>query len=117
MSLLANTVEEFLGALYLDQGFEAAEEFLKLHLYPKLGEIQEKRLYKDAKSHLQELVQAKGLQAPEYVVVSEEGPDHDRQFTIKAMINGTEYGRGAGKSKQLAQQNAAKYVLEHLSML
>jgi ribonuclease III len=117
VSLLANSVEALLGALYLDQGFEAVEHFLETYLYPKLDEIQKKRLYKDAKSHLQELVQAKGLQAPDYVVVDEQGPDHDREFTVKAVIAGKEYGRGSGRSKQLAQQNAAQYVLEHLSEL
>src|SRR5689334_20027171 len=71
-SLLANTVEALLGALYLDQGMEVVEAFLIEHLYPKLDEIQKKRLYKDPKSHLQEYVQAQGFQAPEYVVVSEQ---------------------------------------------
>lgn len=117
VSLLANTVEAVLGALYLDQGFEAAEQFLVTHLYPKLEEIQKKRLYKDSKSQLQEYVQAKGLQTPDYVVVNEQGPDHDREFTVKALINGKEFGEGSGRSKQLAQQNAAQYVLDHLKLL
>jgi ribonuclease III len=117
ISLLANSVEALLGAMYLDQGFEVVEKFLGKHLYPKLEDIQKNRLYKDAKSQLQEHVQALGFLAPEYIVISEEGPDHDRQFTIKAMINGKEYGQGTGKSKQLAQQNAAQYVLEHIDQL
>lgn len=116
VSLLANTVEAVLGALYLDQGFDAAERFLQEHLYPKLAEIQQKRLYKDAKSQLQEHVQAQGFAAPEYVVVTEHGPDHDREFTVKVLIGGEERGRGMGKSKQLAQQSAAQFVLEHLNL-
>jgi len=115
-SLLANGVEALLGALYLDQGFEVVEEFLAVHLFPKLEEIQTKRLYKDHKSQLQELVQAQGLEAPEYVVIEENGPDHDRQFTVKVMVGGKDAGVGKGRSKQLAQQEAARVVLEKTSV-
>ncbi len=114
VGLLANTVEAVIGALYLDQGFDASYAFIEEHIFPKLTEIKAKKLYKDAKSHLQEMVQSKGLAAPDYVVIDESGPDHDRQFTVKALIDGLEAGRGKGKSKQLAQQAAAQYVLEHL---
>jgi len=117
IGLLANTVEAVIGALYLDQGFDAAYNFIESVVFPRLDEIKEKKLYKDAKSQLQELVQAKGFNAPEYIVIEESGPDHDRQFTIKVLIDGLESGRGKGKSKQLAQQSAAQYVLEHLEDL
>ncbi|CAN5291462.1 ribonuclease III [soil metagenome] len=113
IGLLANTVEAVLGALYLDQGFEAAYTLIETHIFPRLDEIKEKKLYKDSKSQLQELVQSKGMPAPEYVVIDESGPDHDRSFTIKVLVDGLEAGRGKGKSKQLAQQSAAQYVLEH----
>jgi ribonuclease-3 len=116
-SLLANTVEALLGALYLDQGFEATQAFLEEHLFPKLPDILQKKLYKDPKSHLQELVQAKGFDAPEYVVIDESGPDHDRQFLVKVMINGKKGGEGKGRSKQLAQQDAAQFVLDHQDSL
>lgn len=112
--LLANTMEAVIGAIYLDQGFAAAYAFIEQHILPLLEKIKTKKLYKDAKSQLQEMVQAKGFIAPEYVVIDESGPDHDRQFTIKVLIDGLEAGRGRGKSKQLAQQSAAQYVLEHL---
>jgi ribonuclease-3 len=112
-SLLANAFEALLGALYLDQGFEVVEEFLSIHLYPKTAEIRSKKLYKDAKSQLQELVQSKGFTAPEYKVIDESGPDHDREFTITVLINGKEAGKGKGKSKQTAQQLAAQSVLDH----
>lgn len=112
-SLLANAFEALIGALYLDQGMKAVEAFLQTHLFPHFPEILKKKLYKDAKSQLQELVQAHGWAAPEYRVVHEEGPDHDRQFTVLVKINGVEKGRGVGKSKQLAQQAAAQYVLDH----
>ncbi len=117
IGLLANTVEAVIGAIYLDQGFEAAYSFIETTIFPRLDEIKEKKLYKDAKSQLQELVQSKGLSAPEYLVIDESGPDHDRQFTIKVLVDGLEAGRGKGKSKQLAQQAAAQYVLEHLDEL
>jgi len=113
-SLLANAVEALLGALYLDQGMNVVKTFLQTHLFPKLAEIRSKKLYKDPKSQLQELVQAQGLEAPEYVVVEESGPDHDRHFTVKVVIDGKDRGVGKGKSKQLAQQNAAQFVLENL---
>jgi len=111
--LLANTVEAVIGALYLDQGFDAAYAFIEKHIFPRLDEIKQKKLYKDAKSQLQEYVQSKGLAAPDYVVIEESGPDHDREFTVKVLIDGLEAGRGKGKSKQLAQQAAAQSVLEH----
>ena len=112
-SLLANAFEALLGSLYLDQGMAAITNLLKTHLYPKLEEIQQKKLYKDAKSQLQELVQSFGYSAPEYIVTGEDGPDHDREFTVKVLINGKDSGSGKGRSKQLAQQSAAQYVLEH----
>ncbi|SRR5258708_2962458 len=110
--LLANALEAFIGGLYLDQGLDAVEVFLQEHLFPKFPEIQAKRLYKDAKSQLQELVQSKGMGAPEYIVIDESGPDHDRIFTVKVLIGNKEAGTGRGKSKQLAQQDAAQAVLE-----
>jgi ribonuclease III len=116
-SLLANTVEALLGALYLDQGFDAVDAFLQKYLFPRLPDILQKKLYKDPKSHLQELVQAKGFDAPEYLVIDESGPDHDRQFTVKVLINGKEGGQGKGRSKQLAQQDAAQFVLDHQDSL
>ena len=112
-SLLANALEALIGALYLDQGMPAVTEFLKIHLFPLFDEVKEKKLYKDPKSQLQETVQAQGSSAPEYIVIDEQGPDHERQFTVKVMINGVEKGTGTGRSKQLAQQAAAQFVLDH----
>lgn len=111
-SLLANALEAFLGALYLDQGIDVVETFLQEHLFPRFDEIRSKKLYKDPKSQLQELAQARGMGAPEYIVVDEKGPDHDRVFTVKVKIGGKESGSGQGKSKQLAQQAAAQTVLD-----
>lgn len=111
-SLLADITEAVIGAIYLDAGFEKAEDFLKKYLFVKFDDIQKNKLYKDAKSLLQEVVQAKGLPTPVYEVVKEVGPDHDKEFTVKVMIGELEKGKGSGKSKQLAQQEAAKEALE-----
>lgn len=110
-SLLADTFEALLGALYLDQGFGVVEQFLIAHLLPRLPLIQEKGLYKDAKSKLQEVVQAKGLSAPEYFLLKAEGPDHAKQFKVAVRIAGKIAGEGVGSSKQLAQQQAAAQAL------
>lgn len=115
-SLLADTFEAVIGALFLDQGLEAVREFLTEHLFPLFEEIQAQRLYKDPKSELQEVVQAKGFAAPAYEVVGEQGPDHDKEFTVEVQIDGRAYGRGTGKSKQQAQQAAADQALKQFSV-
>lgn len=109
--LLADVFEAVTGALYLDQGFEAVKEFLAEYLFPKFAEIKSKKLYRDSKSLLQEVVQAKGLPTPSYEVINEEGPDHDKTFTIEVRVNDKVVGQGVGKSKQLAQQEAASQAL------
>jgi len=116
-SLLANAVEALLGALYLDQGIEVVQRVLEKFLFPKMELILKKKLYKHAKSMLQEILQAEGVATPEYVVVSEDGPDHDRQFTIKVVVGGQDAGQGSGKSKQLAQEAAAQTVLDNDSLI
>lgn len=110
--LLADVTEAVIGALYLDQGFDAVEKFLQDYLFPKFEEIKKKRLYKDGKSFLQELVQAKGLPTPSYEVIKEVGPDHDKEFTVQVSVGSQIRGTGVGKSKQLAQQSAAEQALE-----
>ena len=111
-SLLADTFEAIVGALYLDQGMPIVESFLAEHLFPKFATIKAKKLYKDPKSSLQEVVQAKGFATPVYKVIEEIGPDHEKEFTVEAIVDGEPMGRGMGKSKQLAQQEAARVALE-----
>lgn len=115
VSLLADTMEAVIGALYIDQGFEAVSTFLHEYLFPRFEAIKAQRLYKDAKSELQEVVQAKGYDAPDYTVINEEGPDHDKQFTVEVSVGGQSRGKGSGKSKQQAQQVAAANALERLN--
>ncbi len=111
VSLLADTTEAIIGAIYLDQGFEAAKEFVKINIAPKFDEIKAKRLYKDAKSLLQETVQAQGYPTPHYSVVDEQGPDHQKVYTVKAVVGDKDRGHGQGANKQAAQQAAAAQAL------
>ena len=109
-SLLADTVEAIIGALFIDSDITACEKFIKDNLLFDLEE-KAKMPLKDAKSRLQELVQAKGLSTPKYKLLSEEGPDHDKKFEIGVLVDEKEYGRGEGKSKSSAEQEAAKDAL------
>ncbi len=109
--LLANTVEALLGAIFLDQGMEKAKEFVDKFILSKLPETVKESL-KDPKSLLQEYVQAKGLPAPQYKVVTEVGPDHAKEFTIDAIVDKKVMGTGSGSSKKAATQDAAAKALK-----
>ncbi len=111
-SLLADTMEAIIGALYLDQGIEVVRTFLHTELFVEIDDILTNKLYKDAKSHLQEIVQSLGFDTPTYEVIAAEGPDHDKQFTVNAVVDGKTIGTGVGKSKQRAQQAAAEKALQ-----
>lgn len=110
-SLLANCFEAYLGALFLDQGIEAATTFLHEVLIPKIAVFVEKRAFKDPKSLLQEHVQSQKLNSPLYKVLEEEGPPHAKTFTIGVFVQNENIGEGKGKSKQEAEENAAKEAL------
>jgi len=112
-SLLADTVEAIIGALYLDQGIEKAKEFIETNILIDVDQ-KAKLPLKDPKSLLQEKVQAKNLAAPKYQVVSEEGPDHNKLFEIEVVINGESVAKGKGKSKSEAEQDAASNALTNM---
>lgn len=114
-SLLADSMEAVIGALYLDQGFAAAEKLLQEVLFIEFEQILQQKLYRDSKSHLQEMIQAKGYPTPSYEVVSEIGPDHDKTFTINVLVNNEVVATGTGSSKQRAQQAAAQAALDKLA--
>jgi ribonuclease-3 len=116
-STLSSAFEAVLGALYLDQGMEAAEAFLLPFFRPELERLQSDQLTKDAKSRLQEWSQAELKTTPSYVTVSTTGPDHDRVFTIEVRIGSKTYGVGTGKSKQLAAQAAAQDALNKAKVM
>ena len=110
--ILANAFEAVLGAVYLDQGYDAAEAFVARTLYPKIESIIENKAYQDAKSRFQEVAQEKKSITPAYKTISEEGPDHDKKFTVGAYLHDKEIARGEGKSKQEAEQVAAQAALD-----
>lgn len=110
--ILADAFEALLGALYLDQGFDTAEAFVAKHLYPKLDAVLLNKTYQDAKSRFQEMAQDEEGITPRYKTISEEGPDHARTFTVGVFLNEKEVARGEGKSKQEAEQSAAKNALD-----
>ncbi len=110
--ILADAFEAVIGALYLDQGYEAAEQFIAKNLYDKIDEVVKKRAWQDAKSRFQEAAQEKKGITPRYQLLDEVGPDHDRTFTVGVFLNDTEMAKGEGKSKQEAEQSAAQAALE-----
>ncbi len=109
--ILANSFESVVGAIYLDQGYEVVKKFITEHLIINLEKIIEEKLYLDSKSHFQELAQEREGITPRYDVISEEGPDHDKIFTISVKIGDKVWGKGSGPSKQLGQQAAAENAL------
>ncbi|HJO89952.1 MAG: ribonuclease III [Candidatus Pacebacteria bacterium] len=110
--ILANTFESFVGALYLDQGYEQAKDFIAQNLFPLTDEIVEKGLWQDAKSRLQEIAQEKENTTPQYKTVQEIGPDHEKNFIVGVYLSDMEIAKGEGKSKQEAEQEAAQKALE-----
>ena len=106
--ILANTFESVVGAIYLDQGYAAADTFISTFLLPQIDEIVEKGLWVDAKSKLQEEVQERFSMTPMYETVSEIGPDHDKTFTVRVKYGDGKVAEGNGKSKQEAEQEAAR---------
>jgi ribonuclease-3 len=109
-SLLADTVEAIIGAIFMDRGLPDAEQFIIESLLADVVKIASTPL-KDPKSRLQEYVQSQGLPAPKYKVVEESGPDHSKKFVIEVMVNDSSWGRGEGKSKGSAEQAAALQAL------
>ncbi|MBP9710784.1 MAG: ribonuclease III [Candidatus Pacebacteria bacterium] len=110
--LLANAIEALIGAIYLDQGYDKAKEFIERHLFPKIEEIISKKLWRDPKSTLQEKAQEIEGVTPHYSVVRETGPDHDKQFIVGVYVKENLLAQGSGKSKQEAEQDAARNALE-----
>jgi ribonuclease-3 len=110
-SILADAYEAVVGALYLDQGYEKAKVFVSETVLAKTDEVISKGLYKDAKSFVQEKSQELLNVTPSYKVVSEEGPDHDKRFTVSIFFGTDEVAQGEGKSKQEAETQAAKAAL------
>jgi ribonuclease-3 len=111
----ANAVEAIIGAVYLDQGYEAAKGFITDHIVSRLPEILETGTWLDPKSKFQETAQDQYGLTPNYRVMDETGPDHDKVFTIGVFVGDKLFGKGSGSSKQAAQQEAAAHALKHMS--
>jgi len=109
-SLLADTVEAIIGAIFIDRGIHDAEDFIKENLMSDVTKIASEPL-KDPKSRLQEYAQSQGFPAPKYKVVEESGPDHSKKFLIEVIVNDSSWGRGEGKNKGAAEQAAAGQAL------
>ncbi len=110
--ILANAFEAVIGAIYLERGYEDAEKFILKHIVSKLEKILSSGSWRDPKSHLQEVSQRIDGATPQYRVLEEVGPDHDKVFTLGVYVNNTLMGNGSGHSKQIAQQQAAKAALD-----
>jgi len=110
--ILANTYESYIGAVYLDQGYDIARDFITESLLGKLDVIVAKKLWRDSKSLVQEKSQEYLNVTPSYNVISESGPDHDKNFTIGIFFGDDLIAEGKGHSKQEAEQAAAQAALE-----
>lgn len=109
--ILANSYEAVVGAIYLDKGYEAAKIFITKSILSTFDAILESGSWMDPKSHLQELAQSREGHTPLYKVLAEEGPDHDKIFTVGVFVGGELRGQGTGPSKQSGQQKAAEAAL------
>ncbi len=111
-SILANSVEAIIGAIYLDKDYDTAATFIHKNIISKLPYILKNKLYLDAKSRLQETAQEKVGITPSYKVVGESGPDHKKTFAVAVFLNDEQVAIGEGTSKQEAQMSAAELALE-----
>lgn len=111
--ILANAYEAVVGAIYLDQGYDAAKSFIEKSLLVTFKDILKSGTWVDPKSQLQELAQSKEGHTPLYKVLAEEGPDHDKTFTVGVFINDQLRGSGVGPSKQIGQQKSAEQALAY----
>jgi ribonuclease-3 len=110
--ILANTYEAYVGAVFLDGGYDVADKFITESLLPHTNEIVSKKLWRDAKSLIQEKAQEFVGSTPAYKVLHESGPDHDKHFTVGIYFGADLIAEGKGKSKQEAEQSAAMAALK-----
>ncbi len=110
--ILANAFEAFVGAIYLDGGYEPAKDFITKTVFPKADEVIKKNLIEDYKSAFQHKAQETEGITPIYKVLAQAGPDHDRRFTVGLYLADTKIAEGSGHAKQEAEQSAARAGLE-----
>ena len=109
--ILANAFEATTGAIYLDKGYDAAKKYITDNILSTLPQILEEESWRDPKSYLQELSQARDGFTPIYKVIKEDGPDHEKIFTLGVFVGDKKMGEGEGPSKQTAQQEAAREAI------
>ena len=107
-SILADCFEAVIGAIYLDHGYEKAREFIEKHILVKIDTVLDEETWRDPKSYVQELAQKIDGETPVYKTLKEDGPDHDKVFTVGVYVSGKLKGTGTGHSKQEAQTEAAR---------
>jgi ribonuclease-3 len=110
--ILANAFEAITGALYIERGYDACRDFITQHILSTFDDILKTGSWMDPKSRLQEIVQGQVGATPSYRVLSEEGPDHEKLFTVGVYVNDKLAGKGTGPSKQTAQVSAAATALK-----
>lgn len=114
-AILADTVEAVIAAIYLDSNLEEAEKFILANISEQIEFASKNVGTKDYKTVLQEKLQAKGEVSIKYIIIDEQGPDHDKIFTAEVQIDGKAMARGTGKSKKGAEMEAAKFTLEMIN--
>ena len=110
-SIVSDATEALLGAIYLDGGFASAKEFVLKFI---LNDLENKQLFYDSKTILQEIVQEKGTHLVEYHLIKEEGPDHNKSFTVDVLVSGHVMGTGVGHTKKAAEQEAAYQAIRKM---
>ncbi|MBU4209878.1 ribonuclease III [Patescibacteria group bacterium] len=113
-SILADSLEAIIGAIYLDKGSKAVEKFLDKFLLPTIKTFAQRKVYKDPKSLFQELAQEKKNITPHYKTLKETGPDHQKIFNVAVYLNKKLIAKGKGRSKQLAQEAASRAAIEKI---
>ena len=109
-SILSDAIEAIIGAIYLDGGFTNAKEFIEKFI---LKDLDEKILFFDSKTILQEIIQnKKNIKRIKYKLISEQGPDHDKMFTVAVYIGNKKVGVGSGRTKKTAEQEAASQAIK-----
>lgn len=109
--LLANMYEALLGAIYLDQGFAECQKYVERTLLKKVDNIVSEGLFIDPKTKVQEILQSRFKITPSYEIISEEGPDHDKYFTMALKVGNKKISEGHGSSKQRAEEDAAQNAI------
>ena len=116
-SILADSVEALIGAIYLDGGLEAARSFIMTFLPAKVDLAEAGHAFRDYKTALQEIVQKNRQETLQYRLSGESGPDHDKRFTVQVLLNSNIFAEGVGRSKKEAEQMAARSALELMGKL